>query len=83
MIINPISYPGNKTRIIKEIISEIDPNCSGIVDIFAGSGMVAVNSNYKQLYCNDISQEAIEMLKYFYCETSEKILENAEQNIKK
>ncbi len=83
MIISPISYPGNKSKILKQLIPELDTNVSNFVDVFAGSGVVAVNTKYQNLYCNDISRPAMELLNYFYETSSVKIVESIELIIRK
>lgn len=82
MIINPISYPGNKTKLIKQIVPELYMNDECFIDIFAGSGMVSVNSGYQRIICNDISEKAIDMIKFFYTNSSDTIIRNTENIIK-
>lgn len=80
-IINPISYPGNKNKLIKYIQPYIPNNLEVLVDVFCGSAVVAVNSSAKKIICNDISVETIEILKYFYCTKFETILNTLENII--
>lgn len=81
MIINPISYPGNKAKVIKQIIPLIPEQEQLFVDVFAGSGIVGVNSNKNTIILNDISTEAINLLKYFYNEPFEEIMISIEKLI--
>lgn len=81
MIVNPISYPGNKNKLLSQILPEL-PNCSQIVEIFCGSGVVSINSNIDNILLNDISTHAIDLLKYFYSTSFEKIIKNVEEIIK-
>ncbi len=81
MIINPISYPGNKAKIIKQIIPLIPKQEQLFVDVFAGSGIVGVNSNKNTIILNDISTEAINLLKYFYDQSFEEIMTSVEKLI--
>ena len=81
LIINPISYPGNKNKLIKYIQPYIPDNLEVFVDVFCGSAVVAVNSSAKKIICNDISVETIEILKYFYCTNFETILNSLENII--
>src|SRR5690554_6565171 len=83
MIINPISYPGNKAKVLQDLIPELNSEHKRLVDVFAGSGLVAINTKYDDLYCNDLSKEAMELLKYFYENTSDKIITDVENLIKK
>ncbi len=83
MIISPISYPGNKAKVLNQLVPELCTNVEKIVDVFCGSGIVAINTNYKELYCNDKSKQAIDLLKYFYYNESEKVVKDIEKIIKK
>lgn len=82
MITNPISYPGNKNKLLSQIIPELPNNCSQIVEIFCGSAVVSINSNIDNVLLNDISIPAIDLLKYFYSTTFENIILNVEKIIK-
>ena len=62
MLINPISYPGNKNRIIQDIIPYIDKNCTQFVDIFCGGGTVGANSGYNKIHYNDTCKDIINLL---------------------
>ena len=75
MIKNPISYPGNKNRLLEQLIPELPSNIDSFVDVFCGSGVVAVNSNAPKIICNDINNHTIEVLKYFYEKNFEEISE--------
>ena len=81
MIINPISYPGNKAKLIKQIVPLIPEEESVFVDVFAGSGIVGVNSSKKKIIANDISIEAINLLKYFYLTDSDNVIKVVEKII--
>ena len=74
MIVNPISYPGNKNKLLSQIIPELPNNCSQIVEIFCGSGVVSINSNINNILLNDISIHAIDLLNYFYTTSFENII---------
>ncbi len=47
MLINPIKYPGNKLKILSQLIPELASEHKTIVDVFAGSGIVALNTDYE------------------------------------
>lgn len=81
MIVNPISYPGNKNKLLSQIIPELPNNCSQIVEIFCGSGVVSINSNINNILLNDISIHAIDLLKYFYTTSFEDIISKIEDII--
>ena len=80
-VINPISYPGNKNKLVKYIQPYIPSNLDTFVDVFCGSAVVAVNSSAKKIICNDISIDTIQILKYFYSTNFEAILSSLESII--
>ena len=81
MIVNPISYPGNKNKLLSQIIPELPNNCSQIVETFCGSGVVSINSNINNILLNDISIHAIDLLNYFYTTSFENIISQIENII--
>lgn len=83
MIQNPISYPGNKNKLLKEIIPLFPRNIDTFFDVFCGSGVVGVNSKAQTIYCNDYNPYTIEVLQYFYDNTFETIIQQLEQIITK
>lgn len=82
MIYNPISYPGNKNKLLKELLPLLPKDIDIFVDVFCGSGVVGVNSEAKTIYCNDNNPFTIEVLRYFYENTFDVIVSNLEQIIK-
>lgn len=83
MIISPLNYAGNKAKVLKNLINLFPSNIDLFVDVFAGSGIVAFNSNVPKILCNDIDPHAIELVKYLYFNNSEDILESMDNIIKK
>lgn len=83
MFINPISYPGNKNKLLSQITAEIPHETEVFVDIFCGSGVVGVNSPAKNIILNDISKQALELLNFFYTENFENIVSKIEDIINK
>lgn len=82
MFINPISYPGNKNKLLSQIIAEVPNDAKKFIDVFCGSGVVGVNSMAQIVVANDISKEALEVLQFFYRETFEDIVSKIEKIIK-
>lgn len=82
MIINPISYPGNKNKLLKELLPLLPKDIDVFVDVFCGSGVVGVNSDANTVYCNDNNLYTIEVLKYFYEQEFENIISELEHIIK-
>ena len=56
MIISPISYPGNKSKILKQLIPELDTNVK-LVDVLLEAVLLLL-IQISNLYCNDISRPA-------------------------
>ena len=81
MIQNPISYPGNKNKLLKELIPLFPQDIDTFVDIFCGSGVVGVNSAAYNILCNDNNPYTIEVLQYFYENTFETIIKQLERII--
>ena len=81
MIQNPISYPGNKNKLLKELIPLFPQDIDTFVDVFCGSGVVGVNSEAHNIICNDNNPYTIEVLRYFYESTFETIIQQLEQII--
>jgi len=81
MIVNPISYPGNKNKLLKEIVPLFPDDISIFVDVFCGSGVVGVNSAAKTIYCNDNNPYIIEVLRYFYENDFETVIGELERII--
>ena len=81
MIQNPISYPGNKNKLLKELIPLFPQNIETFVDVFCGSGVVGVNSVANTIFCNDNNPYTIEVLRYFYENTFDAIIQQLEQII--
>ena len=65
MIKNSLSYPGNKNRLLAEIVSEL-PETTYFVDIFCGSGVVGANSRSSIVIANDFNEWTIRILKCLY-----------------
>lgn len=78
MFINPISYPGNKNQVLQQIVPEFASDCSSFVDVFCGSGVVGVNSGYKNVLCNDISEYSLDVLRFFYEHSFEEVIAGLE-----
>ena len=81
MIVNPIAYPGNKNKLLKELIPLFPNKIDAFVDVFCGSGVVGVNSAAQTIHCNDNNSYTIEVLQYFYRQPFVTIIEQLEQII--
>lgn len=66
MIISPIFYMGNKKKLINKGLIELFPNnINMFVDLFAGSGIVSMNTNANIYMINDIDDNLINLYKIF------------------
>lgn len=65
MINSPLNYTGNKFKLLQQIIPYLDGESESFVDIFGGSGLVALNTQYKKVLINDNNPVTVELLSYF------------------
>lgn len=79
MVNSPFSYIGNKYKILSQILPKLNStDFSEFVDVFAGSGLVAINSEYNEIVLNDNNKNLIELIEYFYINSSKKIINDVE-----
>jgi len=81
MIKNPISYPGNKNRLLRQLVPEFPENINTFVDVFCGSGVVGINSNANSIIFNDNNKFTLEVLRYFYEVPSHEVIRSIENII--
>ena len=65
MINSPLNYIGNKYKLLNQIMPYLNEKSDKFVDIFAGSGLVGLNSDCKEVILNDNNEITIELLNYF------------------
>lgn len=82
MINSPLNYTGNKFKLLNQIIPLLDHNCTEFVDVFAGSGLVGLNSSINNIVLNDNNKITIDLLKYFKDNEAENIINNMDSIIK-
>ena len=80
MMRNPLSYPGNKNKLLKEIIPEF-PFTQNFVDVFCGSGVVGANSMSPTVHLNDVSLWATKILNTLYSVEFMELVEEIEKRI--
>lgn len=83
MIGSPLNYTGNKFKLLKQLIPYLNNQSNKFVDVFAGSGLVALNTNSDNIILNDNNTITIQLLNYFKDNTSEKINNDMDKIIKK
>ena len=83
MIGSPLNYTGNKFKLLKQLIPYLDNQSDTFIDIFAGSGLVALNTNSANLFLNDNNPITIELLNYFKDNDAKIINKNMDKIITK
>lgn len=62
---SPLTYNGNKYRLLKQIIPLFPENIDIFYDLFCGSGVVSLNIKSKKVVANDVNTHLIEIFKEF------------------
>ena len=82
MKISPIFYMGNKKKLINKGLIELFPNnISMFVDLFAGSGIVSMNTEASKYIINDIDTNLIDLYNMFKFNEADTIIEHIESRI--
>ena len=82
MKISPIFYMGNKKKLINKGLIELFPNnISMFVDLFAGSGVVSMNTEASKYIINDIDTNLISLYNMFKFTEADTIIEHIENRI--
>lgn len=64
MINSPLNYTGNKFKLLNQLIPYLRKT-EKFVDVFAGSGLVGLNSNSKNIVLNDNNDITVDLLNFF------------------
>lgn len=83
MILSPLNYVGNKSKILHILISLFPKNIDKFVDIFCGSAITALNSDAKNLVLNDNNKALISLLSFLKNNNVDFILNEVQNTIKK
>ena len=79
---SPIFYMGNKKKLINKGLIELFPkNISMFVDLFAGSGVVSMNTEASKYIINDIDTNLISLYNMFKFTEADTIIEHIESRI--
>ena len=82
MKISPIFYMGNKKKLINKGLIELFPkNISMFVDLFAGSGIVSMNTEASKYRINDIDTNLIDLYNMFKFTEADTIIGHIESRI--
>lgn len=82
MVNSPLNYTGNKFKLLKQLIPYLKETDT-FIDVFAGSGLVGLNSKSKNIVLNDNNEITINLLNYFKDNDSELIIKEMDKIIKK
>lgn len=82
MINSPLNYTGNKYKLLKQLIPCLFET-EDFVDVFAGSGLVGLNSKSNNVILNDNNNVTVELLKFFVTNDSDIIFKEMDKIIKK
>ena len=81
MINSPLNYTGNKYKLLNQIMPFLNNQSIKFVDVFAGSGLVALNSDCNEIMLNDSNRITVSLLKYFKKNSSKKIIRDIDKII--
>ena len=62
---SPLNYIGGKHKLLKQIVPLFPANINQFVDLFAGGFNVGANVNANKIYCNDINNYVVDILRTF------------------
>lgn len=82
MINSPLNYTGNKYKLLNQIMPYLNEKSDKFVDVFAGSGLVGLNSDCEVVVLNDNNHITVELLNYFKNNTSDNIMTTMDNIIK-
>lgn len=82
MIISPIFYMGNKKKLIKKGLIELFPqNINTLIELFAGSAVVSMNTTANKYVINDSNANLISLYNLFKTKSNEEIVNHIESRI--
>lgn len=82
MKISPIFYMGNKKKLIKKGLIELFPNdINTMVDLFAGSSIVSMNTLANKYIISDIDTNLVNLYKLFKDKDSDTIINHIDNRI--
>lgn len=83
IIISPIPYMGNKKKLINKGLVSMFPNkINRFVDLFAGSGIVSMNTKADKIILNDIDSHLMELYSLFRKHSADEIISHIENRIR-
>jgi len=76
IVISPLNYAGNKSKVVKEILEIANISENVFVDVFCGSCTVSVNSSCNTIVCNDNDKNTCNLLNYFSSTKPSKVVKD-------
>ena len=65
LIKSPLNYTGGKYKLLSQILPLFPNNINTFIDLFCGGCNVGINVNAKEIICNDIISNVIDLYNYF------------------
>lgn len=81
MLYTPLNYQGNKSRISDRLLTLLPDDASSIHEIFCGSAVFSFASNVDRVYLNDINIHITDLIRYFYDNSADDIIQQADDII--
>lgn len=78
---SPLNYIGGKYKLLPQIMPLFPPEINTCVDLFSGGANIGINTNAKNIICNDINTKLIEMFNEFKMLEEHEILLQIERSI--
>lgn len=63
MILSPLNYTGNKSRLLTQLLPLFPVGINRFVDVCCGGASVGINASAKQILCIDSNIAVIELLR--------------------
>lgn len=73
---SPISYTGNKYRILSQILPFVNQSGSSMVDLFCGGATFGINTKFNKVYFVDSNEQVIKLLELIYTTDFEEFIRN-------
>lgn len=78
---SPLNYIGGKFKLLEQIVPLFPESINQFVDLFSGGFNVGLNVNANNIYCNDINNYVIDILKTFSENNIEDIISHIHNRI--
>ena len=80
--VSPIFYMGNKKKLLKKGLSDLFPkNIDKMVDLFAGSSVVSLNTNANVHIINDVDSNLCDLYNLFKNKSKDEIINHINMRV--